>query len=218
MRKTRPIDLPEQSFEQPAHFLIDTIPQSTFSRLPRHGSFTSSSSTTPFADGNTSFDGSPNDTLPLVEAMEPAIASAPPRSPYAVRTSTGPQPIDKPFDRFVDPLQPHHQERSLGDEYLHVLTQQLTDDQLLQAAVDASNQFSNFHHFYSDEEYENNAVSSPPRQFGRRAEGRTRIVSITSETNSAGNQVYVCSHKEFYFKSLLTLQYILIIVTYSRLL
>lgn len=187
MRKTRPIDLPDQSFEQPAHFLIDTIPQSTFSRLHRLGSFTSSSSTTLFAEGNASFDGSINDTLPLVEAMEPAIASAPPRSPYAVRTA-GPQPIDKSFDRFVDPLQPLHHERSLGDEYLHVLTQQLTDDQLLQAAVEASNQFSNFH-FYSDEEYENNNASSPPRQLGRRAEGRTRIVSITSETNSAGNQV-----------------------------
>lgn len=189
MRKTRPIDLPDQSLEQPAHFLIDTIPQSTFSRLPRRGSYTSSSSTTLFADGNASFDVSTNDTLPLVEAMEPAIASAPPRSPYAIRTVV-PQPIDKPFDRFVDPLQPHHQERSLGDEYLHVLTQQLTDDQLLQAAVEASNQFSNFHHFYSDEEYESNVASSPPRQLGRRAEARTRIVSITSETNSAGNQVF----------------------------
>lgn len=192
MRKTRPINLPEQLSEQPAHFLIEAIPESSFSRYPCHSSLTPSTSTTLFADETASFDGSTNDTLPLVEAIEPApIATAPMSSPYAIRTARSYPP--------GDPLQ------SLGDEYLNVLTHQLTVDQLRHAAVETSNQLSNFHRLYSDDEYEgiDNSVTRPPRQLGRRAEGRARIVSITTETNSAGNQVIVSTHIIMHFTHLL---------------
>lgn len=206
MRKTCPIPLPDEPFSktlprhhtarQP-HFDIDTLAPATRNAAQPQHSPSSSSSTTLFVDDDTSYDGFTDttssqlsDTLPLVDAMETADTS--PQVPMSQFRSTINKSSNVDPDRctinLVQDSNPHHlrvvqQQRSLGDEYLNVLTQQLSDtDQINSSLIDNSHlNFTN-----NDESIQQNR----PRQMGRRAEGRVRVVSITAETNALGNQVY----------------------------
>lgn len=122
-----------------------------------------------------------SDTLPLVLAMVTASETIAP----VVRYET------------VAALSPHSTSTSdaantssLGDEFLNILLtqQQSPNDLRITSAPPLSPSLS-----YADEGGDNVSGSSSraPRQMGRRAEARARVLSITASETSDGNQVNV---------------------------
>lgn len=92
---------------------------------------------------------------------------------------------NNPNDIIIDP------QISLADEFLNSLAQRNIHQ--LQSSLDDDIIFSN------DYFNENNSnLTCRPRQLGRRAEDRQRIVSITTEINSSGNQVIFLTYNIYY--------------------
>lgn len=207
MRKTCPVPLPDEQLNKTLlrhsphtpHFHIDTLAPSRNGRSQPH-SPSSSSSTTLFVDDDISFDGftdttsQMSDTLPLVGSMETTDTSQqvpmPQFSTMPAINKTN-DIVAETNDRCTINLQDNepvvqnqqHQTRSLGDEYLIALTQQLSSDETDTTLIENSNL-----NFYNGDSV---LQQNRPRQMGRRAEGRVRVVSITTETNALGNQVCV---------------------------
>lgn len=168
MRKTRPIQIPEQnasvaSTSQTANNQT-TIRRSTLPNLRRS-----------------------NDTVTLVSSMEPTSQTPVPTIDTSIITATT-EPVFKQSEQLNVNIENElnnsfetAEPRTLGEEFLNTLTQSTIDITDLESNFDFGCQET---HFGSDE---NEQIR--PRQLGRRAEGRNRVVSITTETNSLGNQV-----------------------------
>lgn len=167
MRKTRPIEIPEQSSSQAT---ISTSEVVNYSVTPKRLTLP------PLRKSD--------DTESLITSMEPTD-----RTPISSNNIITEEPLFKPNEspnlRIENELNENRdttETRTLGDEFLNTLTQSTSDI----ADVDSSFDFGCPEtHFGCDE---NSQIR--PRQLGRRAEGRVRVVSITTETNSLGNQVW----------------------------
>lgn len=166
MRKTRPIHIPEHNISLPS---TSTSQDANSNNQPATRRLT-----LPILRRS-------NDTVTLVSSMEPT-------SHTPIPTIDAPEPEFKPSEQLsvtienelnssAETVQP----RTLADEFLNTLTQSTSD------ITDADSSFDFAcpeTHFGSDDNTQNR-----PRQLGRRAEGRVRVLSITAETNSLGNQV-----------------------------
>lgn len=167
MRKTRPIHIPEHN-----------------ASLPSSSASTSQAVNNPKSTRRLTLPNlrKSNDTVTLVSSMEPTD-----RTPVPTIDTTTTEPVFKPTELNVnienelnssfETVEP----RTLGDEFLNNLTQSTSDVTDLESSFDFGCPET---HFGTDEN-----TQIRPRQLGRRAEARVRVVSITTETNSLGNQV-----------------------------
>lgn len=160
MRKTRPIHIPEQNTPLASTSQIINIPTTT-RRL-----------TLPNLRKS-------NDTITLVSSMEPTG-----QTPVPTIDTTTTEPVFKPSDTLNVSIENELnssfetvESRTFGDQFLNTLTQSTSDMNDLDFGCPET-------HFGSEDN-----TQIRPRQLGRRAEGRVRVVSITTETNSLGNQV-----------------------------
>lgn len=124
-----------------------------------------------------------NDTVTLVSSMEPTshtpIPSIDVTEPIFKPNELLPVNIENELNSNTESSEPTT--RTLGDEFLNTLTQSTSDITDVDSTFDFGCPET---HFGSDDNLQNR-----PRQMGRRAEARVRVVSITTETNSLGNQV-----------------------------
>ncbi len=168
MRKTRPIHIPEHNI---------SLPSTSTSQVANNPS-TTRRLTLPNIRKS-------NDTVTLVSSMEPTGETPVP----TIDLTTTTEPVFKPSDPLnvnienelnssFERIEPP----TLGDEFLNTLTQSSNDITDLESNFDYGCPET---HFGSDDNSQ-----SRPRQMGRRAEARSRVVSITTETNSLGNQVF----------------------------
>lgn len=170
MRKTRPIHIPDNNTSLPSTSTLPAVNNPKTTRrltLPNLRKF--------------------NDTVTLVSSMEPTDETP---VPTIETTVTSPMEsvlkpseqlnvsIENELNNSFETIEPS---RTLGDEFLNTLTQSASDINDLESNYDFGCPET---HFGSDE-----TTQIRPRQLGRRAEARSRVVSITTETNSLGNQV-----------------------------
>lgn len=178
MRKTRPIMLPDQQTSTSlAEFQNTEITASQQLNI------------LPLDYQNIS------DTHPLVLSMESTDIS--PEVPSAVDQlllSSDNSPAISPLANANAVTQ---RSRTLGDDFLDALT----------SSMDSQNITRNFNSHSLDQQdlpvissstndigVQSNEISQNMRQTGRRGEGRARVVSITTETNSLGNQRIIVNH------------------------
>lgn len=186
MRKTQPITLPDQNTSTSLAAFQNPLTSQSDDEAPTSQQL---NSILPLDYQNVS------DTHPLVLSMESTDIS--PEVPLTVdqlllsdvdSTALSPTANANAIQR----------SRTLGDDFLDALTsstdsQNITtnlnshslDQQDLPIDLFSSNNLSGV---------ESNETSQNIRQTGRRGEGRTRIVSITTETNSLGNQRIIVNH------------------------
>lgn len=167
MRKTRPIHIPEHNMSLPSASTSQATTNPTTTRRLTLPNLRKS-----------------DDTVTLVSAMEPTGETPVPTI----------DPTTEPVFKLNDPLSVSIENgfettepRTLGDEFLNTLTQSSNDMVNIESNVGFGCPET---HFGSDDSTQNR-----PRQLGRRAEARVRVVSITTETNSLGNQVHDHKHR-----------------------
>ena len=174
MRKTCPINIPETQ---------QSLSPCAYPLTLRCGDDTSTSNDNIDQSRRSSLDcffEYNNDKLPLVQCIESTDTTTVPLSFennddfYELENSSNDQNVINASANEITST------RQLENEFLNVLTTQhlMTehDDLNLSAFVSTTNT-------------DDCTSTRPARQMGRRAEGRARVVSITAETNSSGNQV-----------------------------
>lgn len=165
MRKTRPVHIPEQVASQAS---TSASQATNYSTAPRRLTLPNLRKS--------------NDTVTLVSSMEPTAETPVP----TINTTTEPilkpsEPLNVNIENELNNSSEAIQSRTLGDEFLNALTQSTSDATDLDSSFDFDCPET---HFGSDD------AQIRPRQLGRRAEGRVRLVSIITETHPLGNQVY----------------------------
>lgn len=197
MRKTRPITLPDQ---QHTSITITNQQPSTSSQYNEITSSPSSSSSRQL-DNNLAIADFQNitDTHPLVSSIESTDISqeVPSASVVDQLLSSADTQLPKPNQNHLITSN-SQRTRTLGEEFLDALTATSTIDNGISIAD--LNEQSNL----STTLCENNGnddilcgdsrTTAVTRQTGRRGEGRARIISITTETNSLGNQRIIVNH------------------------
>lgn len=165
MRKTRPIHIPEHNASLPSTSTSQSVNNPAATRRL----------TLPILRKS-------NDTVTLVSSMEPTGQTP------TIDTMSTTDPVFKPSELLNVSIENElnnsfetAEPRTLGDEFLNNLTRSTSDITDLESSFDFGCPET---HFGSDENGE-----IRPRQLGRRAEARVRVVSITTETNALGNQV-----------------------------
>lgn len=166
MRKTRPIHIPEQVASQ-----ASTSHATNYSTTPKRMTLPNLRKS--------------NDTVTLVTSMEPTG-----QTPVPTLNITT-EPMFKPNEPLNINIENElnnsvSEPRTLGDEFLNTLTQSTSDVTDLESSFDYGCPET---HFGNDDN-----TQIRPRQLGRRAEARVRVVSITTETNSLGNQRIIVNH------------------------
>lgn len=202
MRKTRPITLPDQ------HTSITISNQQQDHQQPSTSSQYNDIITSQQLDNNIQLDfQNITDTHPLVLSMETTdISQEVPSSPVDQLLSTADtqqQQLSslKPNESNNLLSTTNQRTRTLGDEFLDALTSSTIDDHDTRTHLNneqsnssttlcENNNNDNIHHCGDI----SNSRTTATRQTGRRGEGRARIVSITAETNSLGNQRIIVNH------------------------
>lgn len=204
MRKTCPIDLPEQHLSKDAMqnaFRTVHSPRSSSSTANRSNTIATefASNTNQTTDFNVSNTDENNDNYCFNETMMPSTITST-NAALLLHSENNDTPMisERPREHVLsneyDTSNQLPELSSLNNEFLNTILATPNFQQSVTTANTNTNSLqheSNFVHNHIEEDSDCATAfeDSRPRQWGRRSEMRSRILSITAECNAEGNQV-----------------------------